>query len=215
MNSFGALRGLLLCALILAAGSATAFDVTGRVVGVVDGDTLDVLSDTKELYRARLAGIDAPERGQPFGAVSKKVLSDLVFSKRVTLRGRKTDRYKRLVAKVIVGGSDANLAMVRLGYAWHYKRYESEQSPADRAEYSYAQEAAKRHRRGLWKDPQPLPPWEYRDLRRNRSLSSSSRRLPAGWGNVPAMFPPKVGLLYFSQHTVSCGGIYVGGSQNS
>ena len=106
-----------------------AAELEGQVVGVLDGDTIDVLTPTKTQVRVRLAGIDAPEKGQAFGTVAKKELSDLVFGKPVTVEWRKKDRYGRTVGKVIVNGVDANLKMVEAGLAWHYKHYAREQSP--------------------------------------------------------------------------------------
>jgi endonuclease YncB( thermonuclease family) len=111
------LRLALLTLWLAAAGAAHALELNGRIVGVIDGDTVDLLTRSKRLVRVRLAGIDAPERGQPFGAASKKVLSDLVFAKQASLQGEKKDRYGRLVAKVMVNGRDANLVLVRLGVA--------------------------------------------------------------------------------------------------
>ena len=170
------LRHLLLVAWLLAASIASASELAGRIVGVVDGDTVDLLTDDKQVVRIRLAGIDAPERKQPFGSVAKKALSALVFAKRASLRGSKQDRYGRLIAKVLVDGRDANLTMVSLGYAWHYKRHESEQDARDRTLYSAAQESAMRERRGLWRDPKPIAPWEFRAARRAEVKSNS--RLP-------------------------------------
>lgn len=160
---------------LIAAGSQ-AESLSGRIVGVIDGDTVDLLTESKQLVRVRLAGIDAPERGQPFGSAAKKVLSDLVFSKPALLDGDKKDRYGRLVAKVVVGGQDANLQLVRLGYAWHYKRYEAEQIPEDRRLYEAAQGAAMHRRAGLWKDPAPVAPWDFRASRRRTSTDSQSAR---------------------------------------
>lgn len=160
---------LLALWLATAVAIAQAQELYGRIVGVIDGDTVDLLTDSKQRVRVRLAGIDAPERRQPFGSAAKKVLSDLVFSKQVLLEGSKKDRYGRLVAKVIVGGQDANLRLVRLGYAWHYKRYEAEQIPEDRRLYEAAHGAAMRERLGLWRDGEPIAPWEYRASRRGNS----------------------------------------------
>lgn len=161
-----ALVGLWLA--LIAAGSQ-AESLSGRIVGVIDGDTVDLLTESKQLVRVRLAGIDAPERGQPFGSAAKKTLSDLVFSKQALLDGDKTDRYGRMVAKVVVGGQDTNLRMVRLGYAWHYKRYESEQTDEDRRLYDEAEGAATKERLGLWREPEPVAPWDFRASRRSSS----------------------------------------------
>jgi endonuclease YncB( thermonuclease family) len=123
--------GILVLWLAAGVTATQATGLSGRVVGVVDGDTVDLLTDSKQLIRVRLAGIDAPERRQPFGSVAKNVLSELVFSQQAALEGERKDRYGPLVAKVIVGGQDANLRLVRLGYAWHFKRYQTEQSGED------------------------------------------------------------------------------------
>jgi micrococcal nuclease len=161
-----ALLGLWLAVI---APASQAESLSGRIVGVIDGDTVDLLTESKQLVRVRLAGIDAPERRQPFGSVAKKVLSELVFSKTALLEGEKKDRYGRLVAKVIVGGQDANLRLVRLGYAWHFEKYQSEQTAEDRRLYDAAQGAAMKERLGLWRDPEPVAPWDFRASRRGNS----------------------------------------------
>ncbi len=101
-------------------------------MGVADGDTITVLDTDKVQHKIRLAGIDAPEKKQPFGNRSKESLSDLVFSKTVTVDTGKTDRYGREVGKVLIDGIDANLVQVQRGFAWHYKAYEREQPAVDR-----------------------------------------------------------------------------------
>jgi endonuclease YncB( thermonuclease family) len=150
-------------------------DVTGRVVGVSDGDTITVLDETKTPHKIRLAGIDAPEKGQPFGQNAKQHMSDLVYGKEVRLEGDKQDRYGRTVAKVWVTPVscpncpktlDAGMAMLTVGLAWHYKKYQKEQSAEDRERYSFAEIEAKAKRAGLWADPDPTPPWEWRKARR-------------------------------------------------
>lgn len=139
-----------------------AAEYTGRVVGVLDGDTIDVLTVEKRVLRVRLSGIDAPERRQPFAAASKRALSDLVFKKQVLVQGDKYDRYGRFVGKVLASGRDVNLAMVEQSFAWHYKVYAVEQPEADRAEYSQAELTARTRRIGLWRDSAPMPPWSFR-----------------------------------------------------
>ncbi len=125
-----------------------------------------MLDDSKTQHKIRLAGIDAPEKNQPFGQRSKESLSDLVFSKTVTVETDKTDRYGREVGKVLVDGSDANLVQIQRGYAWHYKAYEREQPAFDRKAYADAEIEAKAAQRGLWKDTAPVPPWDYRKAKR-------------------------------------------------
>ena len=153
------LLGLLLAAVALPVRAA---EMSGRVVGVIDGDTIDVLMPGFQVVRVRLAGIDAPERGQAFGTAAKAALSELVFARQVVVHWKKRDRYERLVGKVTVSGADANLAMVARGMAWHYVRFEAEQARGDRAAYAQAEREAREQRRGLWADPRPVAPWDHR-----------------------------------------------------
>jgi endonuclease YncB( thermonuclease family) len=96
-----------------------------------------------------LAGIDAPEKKQPFGEKSKQSLAKLAFGKTVTVEYYKVDRYGRLLGKVLVDGHDVNLEQVRLGMGWHYKQYEMEESAEDRVAYAIAEVRARRERVGL------------------------------------------------------------------
>ena len=142
--------------------------IEGRVVGVADGDTVTVLDAEMVQHKIRLSGIDAPENGQAYGNRSKESLSDLVFSRSVTVETEKKDRYGRDVGKVLINGVDANLAQVQRGFAWHYKVYEREQSANDRNLYDLAESEAKTAKRGLWQEADPLPPWDFRKAMRNR-----------------------------------------------
>ena len=156
---------LMLAFLVLLAISAApslAAIIQGRVVAIADGDTLTVLDATKTQHKIRLAGIDAPEKKQPFGTRSRQHLSDKVFGKDVIVETSKLDRYGRTIGKVRVGDIDANLAQIEAGLAWHYKAYAKEQSAEDRAQYADAENSAKAARRGLWADENPVPPWEWR-----------------------------------------------------
>ena len=102
------------------------------MVGVSDGDTITVLDDAKTQHKVRLAGIDAPEKGQAFGEQSKQSLSTLVFQKRVEAHCHKKDRYAREVCAVFVSLRDVGLEQIRQGMAWHYKEYQHEQTTQDR-----------------------------------------------------------------------------------
>lgn len=131
-------------------------------MAVADGDTIDVLDATQRQHRIRLAGIDAPEKGQAFGQASRKHLSDLVMRSEVLVEVRKIDQYGRLVGRVLVGGRDASLEQLRAGLSWHYRRFEREQPADEREVYSQAEDAARASGRGLWRDREPMPPWEFR-----------------------------------------------------
>jgi len=174
---------LLLVALCLDHRAVRAEDYAGRIVGVIDGDTVDLLTDAKVLIRVRLSGIDAPERKQAFGNVSKKALSDFAFDRRVVVVASRHDRYGRLIGKVMVSGVDANLQMVRFGLAWHFKKYEKEQAFEDRQRYADAELKARARHVGLWTDKEPVAPWDFRHHK--KELNSS---LPAAVGKKLAPF---------------------------
>lgn len=156
----------LLAAVVLAAGPAVADTLAGLVVGVHDGDTLTILDSAKVQHKVRLACIDAPELGQPWGQRSKQGLSAAVYLKQVEVEWHKRDRYGRLVGKVQTDGHDVNLMQVSSGLAWHYVEYAKEQTPGDRLLYASAEAIARRDGVGLWRDPVPTPPWDHRRSRR-------------------------------------------------
>jgi len=161
------LKYLFAAIVFLALGTASAggWIVEGHVVGISDGDTITVLDDSKAQHKLRIAGIDAPERGQAFGERSKQNLSALVYQKRVEGRCHKKDRYGREVCTVYVALRDVGLEQIRTGMAWHYKAYQHEQPTQERLVYRDEENAAKEAKRGLWKDGKPVPPWEFRMTR--------------------------------------------------
>lgn len=146
--------------------SAAADTLVGRVVGLADGDTVTVLDEQKTQHKIRLAGIDAPEKGQAYGNVSKQSLSDLVFDKTVSVDWHKVDRYGRKVGKILIDGLDTNLEQVKRGLSWHYKEYAKEQSSEDQARYADAETQARHDKRGLWNEAEPIPPWAWRKMKR-------------------------------------------------
>lgn len=127
----------------------------GSVVGVMDGDTLSVLRDGRG-FTIRVHGIDCPEHGQDFSARAKQFTSARVFGKTVTVEPRGSDRYSRLVARVVIDGDDLGLALVTAGLAWHATPYSSD------ADLARAEATARNARVGLWTAPNPLAPWDYR-----------------------------------------------------
>jgi endonuclease YncB( thermonuclease family) len=152
----------LLLVLLLAASLARAELLHGKVVAIADGDTLTVLDAAKNQHKIRLSGIDAPEKRQPFGSRSKENLSRLVFDKEVMVDWQKRDRFNRIVGKVLVNGQDVNIEQIKAGVAWHFKRYEEEQPLEDRLAYAQAESEARADQRGIWREPQPVAPWQFR-----------------------------------------------------
>lgn len=144
------------------------------VIAVADGDTLTARcegSDGMENIKIRLAEIDEPEKGQAFGARSKEHLAELCFQKRATVTPRTKDRYFRTVANVECERVDAGKEQVRAGMAWVFDRYVT-----DRSLYA-VQDEARATKRGLWADPSPTPPWEWRQGER-QYRSSNVTSLP-------------------------------------
>ena len=135
---------------------------TGLVASVTDGDTIVVVDGAKRSYEIRLKGIDAPEGGQAFGDQSRQNLANLIGSEEVSVEWSKRDRYGRIVGKVSSDGRDVCLEQIKAGLAWHYKYYQSEQTPEDRTLYADAEVDARAASRGLWADSHPIPPWDFR-----------------------------------------------------
>ena len=159
MRSMKTSKFLAVVALWFLVGTAHA-DFSGVVVSVLDGDTVDVLVDSKPV-RVRLAEIDAPEKAQAFGTKSRQALAAAVFKQPVTVRTNGLDRYGRTIGTIVVDGRSINRMMVAEGMAWAYRRYLVDRSLLD------VEAAARSGRVGLWVDPQPVAPWEWRAAKRN------------------------------------------------
>ncbi|MBI5018486.1 MAG: thermonuclease family protein [Deltaproteobacteria bacterium] len=154
-------RSACLVALLLYAPLTSAGDFSGRVVGVTDGDTIKALDAGREV-KVRLHGIDSQEKRQAFGQKAKEYASSLAYGRDVTVRETDVDRYGRTVAWVILpDGRNLNKEMVRVGLAWWYRKYAARDRELERLESE-----ARAARRGLWQDREPVPPWEWRKVRR-------------------------------------------------
>ena len=131
-----------------------------KVIGVKDGDTVEVLYYQLPMV-IRLEHIDAPEKKQAFGTVSKQKLSDLCFGKNVMIvssgiKGNYDGR-GRMIAEILVNDKiNANKEMLKSGLAWHYKKYSKSE------EYAQLENAARKNRVGLWTDKNPIAPWSFR-----------------------------------------------------
>lgn len=133
-------------------------DFAGKVVKVIDGDTIDVLTNTKQKIRVRLLDIDAPEKKQAYGNVSRKYLASLVAGKAVFIKESKKDIYQRTLGTVFSNKININAKMVESGYAWAY-RYKG---IANNQEMIRLETQAKQNKKGLWKDKNPIAPWDFR-----------------------------------------------------
>jgi micrococcal nuclease len=143
------------------------------VIGIFDGDTLQVrctVNQGEQSLTVRLAEIDAPDKGEPFGQRSRQHLSDICFRKRAEVNATSRDRYGRTVARVKCDGADANAAMVRSGMAWAYTRYLTD--PQIRAMEFLAQ----RDHAGLWSEVDAIAPWKWRASQRRHDIRKSTAR---------------------------------------
>lgn len=143
-----------------------------KVISVHDGDTLRCLDADNRQRKVRLHGIDAPEIGQAFGSRSREQLASLAMGRETVVDHRGEDRYGRTLARLEVDGRDVNREMVAAGMAWHYVRYDADPSLAE------AEREAREAKRGLWADPRPEPPWDWRATEREREQAAKRRKPP-------------------------------------
>ncbi len=150
---------LLLLLFLLLSSPPLAFGWQGVVVKVIDGDSIQVRHG-KTIKEIRLYGIDAPEYRQPFGNKARKILRKKISGKTVTVKGKDIDRYGRIVALVTFNGELINRSLVRQGLAWVSSKYCRAQPLCRQMKKDESQ--AKKAKRGLWQDPDPLPPWRWK-----------------------------------------------------
>ena len=151
---------LLLCPFVSACPSKEeqpSATLSGKVISVKDGDTIDILYYNKKLT-IRLAHIDCPEKKQPYGQAARQFVSDKCFGQTVTIRhNNEYDRSKRLIGEVILANNEnLNKLLVKAGLAWHFKKYSTDNS------YAVLEQEARKQRIGLWSEPNPVAPWEWR-----------------------------------------------------
>ena len=171
-----AMAGALAFAGALSIGQAapSVAPVDGHVVRVLDGDSLLVRFPGGGIRGVRIAGIDAPEKGQPYADVARRALLERLDNREVRVDVIKTDPFDRLVGRVFVADRDAGLAQLRAGLAWHFVRYDADLTPAVRRRYAQAERQARLRGLGLWRDPDPLPPWVHRARARGLSPRAPS-----------------------------------------
>jgi endonuclease YncB( thermonuclease family) len=141
-----------LLALFMVVAPATAADFNGEVIRVLDGDTIEVLHDKKP-ERIRLYGIDCPEKGQAFGQKAKQATSSLLFGKQVRIESHGRDKHRRTLGTVFDGDLNVNQELVKEGWCWWFRKF----VPKDQKLKQFEQ-AAKKGKKGVWVDPNPVPP---------------------------------------------------------
>jgi len=149
-------RTLLASCLWLVGVVSFAEELKGKVIAVLDGNTLEILADDNDTYKIMLYGIDCPEYRQPFSARARQFTSKMVFKRDVTVRPEGTDQYDRLLGRVFVDGVELNEALLRNGLAWHYEIRVSDRALAEAERYARAA------RVGIWSQPNPVSPWRWR-----------------------------------------------------
>lgn len=149
------LRKSLLILLFVVIGQAQA-DFNGKVVKVIDGDTVDILTNKK--IRVRLLDIDAPERRQAYGNASRKYLASLIAGKTVYVKENKKDIYQRTLGVIYLKQVNINAKMVENGFAWAYRF----KGVASNKNMEKLELKARQNKKGLWKDKHPIAPWDFR-----------------------------------------------------
>lgn len=162
----------LLISFALAAAAFAQTTLTGKVVAISDGDTYTLLTSGNVQTKIRMNCIDAPESKQAFGTRSKQKLSELIFGKEVTVTVVTTDKYGRTVGTTFVGTLDVNLELVKTGFAWVYDKYCKD------AVYFDAQTSAKAAKLGLWIDPNPVAPSDFRHVPNTGGAATDSEDCP-------------------------------------
>ena len=145
---------------------ALADDVKCRVVVITDGDTFTCLTESNQQVKVRMANIDTPESGQPYGSQAKDQLAKLIFGRVIQLNLSGEDKYGRHIGEASVNGVSVNREMVSRGAPWDFDRYNRDTTlPA-------LQGTARAARLGLWalSESDIIPPWGWR--RTGRSLNS-------------------------------------------
>lgn len=134
--------------------------INAKVIGIKDGDTIVVLLEGKTQQTLRLAEVDCPESGQAFGKNAKQFTSDAVFGKEITFEKTDEDRWGRSIAKVYYD-EDLYLSaeIIKAGLGWWYYRYSDDESLGE------LESQARENKLGIWQDSNPIPPWEYRNLK--------------------------------------------------
>ncbi|MCP4700856.1 MAG: nuclease [Gammaproteobacteria bacterium] len=184
--------------LLLSGHAGAAREYEGRAQKIIDGDSVDVLTKDRQIITVRLSQIDAPEREQAFGKESGRSLSDLLIDKELRIIEENVDNYKRIVGRVYAGELDAGAEQIKRGMAWVYTQYTND------PKLNELEKQARAAKRGLWSEPNPVPPWKYRRAEnggKKNFPASSIRNPPSGPRTKNPMYlwkDPDTGTIYMS-----------------
>lgn len=156
--------------------------IEGRVVKVVDGDTVTIQTRDKARHSIRLQAVDAPDEKQENAKKSRRHLEGLIEDQDVKVVVHKNDQSGNIIGTVYLQGRDVGLAQIEAGMAWHFKQFGYEQTAASRRTYAESEAKAKADRLGLWEDDKPVPPWEFR---RDKGIDKADEARPAAAAPAP------------------------------
>jgi endonuclease YncB( thermonuclease family) len=147
---------------------AQAADFKGKVVTVIDGDTMMILNGQTPV-KVVLYAIDCPELGQDAGPIAKQFTSARCLKKVVTVKECGQDKLGRVIAELTLeDGTNLNKELVTSGLAWWTKKFA--QAATD---YRDLERAARTDKKGLWVAADPMPPWIFRNGRRTREVHAT------------------------------------------
>lgn len=175
----------LISLLLLLVCGAQAEIIRGVASTITDGDTI-VVNDGTQSHKVRLNGIDAPEMSQPYGSESRAALARIIESQPVVVIWSKRDKYDRIIGTVTWRSADVGLTMLYQGWAWYFKKYESDVPEIERVIYQEAEASARTRRSGLWQADNPQAPW---DARQPETLSNINTIAPV-FSTEPRVIKP-------------------------
>ena len=134
--------------------------ISGKVIGIKDGDTVVILLEGNIQKTLRVAEVDCPENSQPFGKNAKQFTSDQIFGKQINFIETDIDRYGRTIAKIYYDNKYLSAEIIKAGFGWWYYHYSNDKN------LKMLEDKASKNKIGLWSDPNSIPPWEWRKLKK-------------------------------------------------
>lgn len=170
-------------------------EITGKVVGIMDGDTIKIVTDSVQ-KKIRLYGIDCPEKNQAFGNKAKQFLSEIISGQNVKIIQEDVDRYGRIVGTVYFNNRCINEEIIKNGYAWVYRYYCKKSFCTNWIEI---ENQSKSNGIGLWSQKNPIPPWEFRhNFKEKKSNTENNATIQEFHGNISSHIFHRASCRYFN-----------------